>query len=194
MEPILFKSDTTIRWSCRQGDFLIWFRFSAFSQLFSEEDQRPKVIDIWEMKDGNFVTLTNRWQDLPSWFELHPLECSGSLVYRMQDKLNEGYNPPDPVDGPNLWRVLAGDRLVWIGKTRPDLKSEDGLLSLVDFRENALVVGEPFDFSSGFPTFGGFLEDNFSPEATQMCRNAMSAVVRLGVPRVVAADDQWRLG
>jgi hypothetical protein len=149
---------------------------------------------MWEMKDGNSVTLTNRWQDLPSWFELHPLETSGALAYRMQIKLNEGYESAEPMEGPNLWRVLAGDRLVWVGKSRSDLKSEDGILNLVDFRENALVVGEPFDFSPGFPTFGGFLEDNFSDELTRIGRSAVAAVVHLGAPRTIAADDRWRIG
>jgi hypothetical protein len=124
--------------------------------MFSSSGPQYKVADIWELRDGNFVTITNRQCDLPDWFDLHPLEVSGSLVWWMKTRLDEGYNPQEVVEGPNLWRVFAGDRLVWVGASRGSVHSEDCVLQLVDFRENALVYGEPFDFSGTFPTFGGF--------------------------------------
>jgi hypothetical protein len=188
MEPLLFASDNTFRWSCRQGDYLIWFRFN----IFADENQLPKVMGMWVLQDGNFVTITNRRQDLPPWFELHPLETSGSLVSWMQAKLNSGYKPSNPTERDNLWRVFAGDRLAWVGPSRPDLKGEDGVLSLVDFRENALVIGEPFHPSSGSPLFGSMKKT--TPEDAQRLRNGLLAACRLGIPRTVAADDQWRMG
>ena len=51
------------------------------------------VIDLWELGEGNSVTITNRPEDLPEWFELHPTETSGSLVYKMLRRINEGYQP-----------------------------------------------------------------------------------------------------
>jgi hypothetical protein len=187
MEPNLFLADTTIRWSCRLGDCLIWCRCN----IFGDENQLPKVMGLWVMQDGNFVTITNRRYDLPSWFELHPLEVSGSLVPWMQEKLNSGYDPPDPVDRLNLWRIFAGDRLVWVGPSRPDLKGDEGVLALVDFRENALVVGEPHNPSTGL--FGG-MGKRVTAEEAQRCRNGILAVSRLGIPRVVAAGYKWTLG
>lgn len=189
METIVFMSDTTIRWSCRQGDYLIWCRFD----ILGDENQLPKVMGMWVVQDGNFVTVTNRRQDLPDWFELHPLEVSGSLVHWMMEKLNSGYDPADPMDRSNLWRIFAGDSLVWVGLSRPDLKGDEGVLALIDFRDNALVVGEPFDPSSDTAIFGG-MGKSVTPEVAQRCRNGMLAVSRLGIPRVAAADHQWRLG
>lgn len=83
--------------------------------LFAPPGQQFGVRDVWQMKDGDYLTITNRWQDLPPWFDLHPLECSGALCDWMQKKLREGYEPEEPVEGPNIWRLSAGDRLAWVG-------------------------------------------------------------------------------
>jgi len=35
-----------------------------------EEDLSKAVLirDLWEMRDGDHVTLTNRFEDIPEWF------------------------------------------------------------------------------------------------------------------------------
>ncbi len=196
VQAIQFGFDTTLRWSCRAGDYLMWVSCKGFGALHSRraEDQF-EISDLWEMRDGDFVTITNRHHDLPSWFELHPLETSGSAASWMMSRLNSGYKPSEPIDGPNIWRVFAGDRLVWVGATRPDIKAEDDILGLLNFKENAVVIGEPFHFDdTGLPLFGGFQADQQSPEAAELCRKGWLAACRLGCPRVISAGERWMLG
>jgi hypothetical protein len=183
---ISFDSDMTLRWACRQGDYVFWARFQG---IFSSPGHEYTISDIWELRDGNFVTITNRHSDLPDWFDLHPLEISRSSVGSMKKKLDL----QEPIEAPNIWRVFAGDRIVWVGPNRRGVHSEDGIIELVDFKENALVYGEPFDLSGEFPTFGGFDRGEPSPEGARLCKAGWNALTRLGPPRVAAADDQWRI-
>ena len=74
-DVIDFQRDMTVRWPCRSGDLLIW---SRVKNVFASPDIR--ILDVWTMREGNFVTITNRLADLPPWFELHPTEVCGSLV------------------------------------------------------------------------------------------------------------------
>src|SRR5439155_22995963 len=76
--------------------------------------------------------------DVPAWFELHPLEAAGALVYLIMEKLNSGYQPGEPCDGPNLWRIFSGDRMGWIGPSRTGLKGVDGGLGQIRFHVNGL--------------------------------------------------------
>lgn len=186
-----FGSDMTFRWACRAGDYLLWARFKG---LFSAPGKAYEVADIWELRDGNFVTITNRLPDLPNWFDLHPLEVSGSLVRWMMKRVKEGYAPQEQTDTPNLWRIFSGDRIVWVGPSRGGVHSENGVLELLDFKENALVYGEPFDFSGEFPTFGGFDRGDPSPVGSKLCRAGWDALNRLRLPSAAAADSQWRIG
>jgi hypothetical protein len=186
-----FRSDSTIRWSCREGDYILWIRYEG---LFAAQDSSFSAPDFWEMKDGDWVTITNRVQDLPPWFGLHPLEAAGSLVYWMMNQINDGYQPSGPCDGPNVWKVFAGDRLVWVGPTRAGLTAEDGVLGLISFEENALVTGEPCQISEGFPTFGDVKETEPRAPATLLLRKGWLAACALGPPRSAAAGGRWTLG
>jgi hypothetical protein len=48
--PILYlKHDTTLRWSCRAGDYVLWMRTAGF---FARDDQPPKILDFWQLCDG----------------------------------------------------------------------------------------------------------------------------------------------
>jgi len=129
------------------------------------------------------VTITNRPSDLPVWFTLHPREVSGPLVIWMKGQLAKGYNVQEPIEGPNIWRIFAGDRIVWVGQTRGGVHSEGGVLELLEFRENAIVYGEPFDFSEDLPILGGFDRGEPSPEGTKLCKAGWNALTRLGPPR-----------
>lgn len=177
-----FTSDMTLRWACRAGDYVLWARFQGDGYT---------IADIWELRDGNFVTLTNRVADLPVGFDLHPLEASGRLLGWMQRKLVAGYNPEAPMEGPSLWRVFAGDRVVWVGPRRAGVEFAGGILSLVEFRANALVYGEPVELDSWF---GGFETAEQPPEAAKLCNTGWEAVQGAGIPRVAAADRQWCIG
>jgi hypothetical protein len=108
--------------------------------------------------------------------------------------LTDGCKLKEPVEGPNIWRVYAGDRIVWVGKKRGGVEFDNGVLGLIDFRQNALVYGEPLDLSSTFPSFGGFEHDNQSVENIRICRVGWNALNQLGLLRVFATGDNWTLG
>jgi hypothetical protein len=72
----------------------------------------PQIVDVWQMPDGAFVTITDRWQDFPDWFDLHPLAVKDRLVPWMQKRLEAANYPKEPLDGPTIWRLKGGDRIV----------------------------------------------------------------------------------
>jgi len=63
-----FTSDMTLRWACRAGDFVLWARFRGLSAPSGREYD---LADVWELRDGNHLTVTNRLADLPEGFDLH---------------------------------------------------------------------------------------------------------------------------
>jgi hypothetical protein len=84
------------------------------------------------MSDGYHVTITNRREDLPAWFGLHPTEVCNRRALKMAARIEAGDQYPEkPLDGPNLWRLKSGDRLAWIGAERPERRSVDGILAIV---------------------------------------------------------------
>ena len=188
---ISFRPDMTLRWACRAGEYMLW---ASCQGPLSGSSNPYGVADVWELRDGNFVTITNRNFDLPDWFDLHPLEVSGRLVEWMRRRLDAGYEPNDPMDGPNLWRIRAGDRVAWVGTPRGGVDGEGPVLGLLNFNADALVYGEPLEISRGFPTFGGFEQKDQSEERVRLAREDWKAICSLGEPRIVAADPQWRLG
>lgn len=188
-DVIDFRCDMTLRWSCRSGDFLIWTRVK---NIFADQPA-VRILDIWEMRDGDFVTITNRPTDLPSWFELHPTEVCDSLVYQMAAKVESGYPFKDPIDGPNIWRLRAGDRLAWVGANRPDRKGVNGVLAILDCSECALAIG---DSSQGgleeLARFGALSKDAPTPQESASSRFAIDAIRKMGVPHEIATE--WLLG
>jgi hypothetical protein len=163
--------------------------------LLLSRTPRFKIADIWELRDGDSLTLTNRPADLPLWFDLNPTEVSGLLSYWMKERLDQGYCPKEPIDTPNIWRVFAGDRVVWVGPERDGVHYDNGVLEIVDFRENALVYGEPIYIAAeGWPNFGGFDGSHMSPESIRLCQAGWSAVIRSGMPCVVNTENIWSIG
>jgi hypothetical protein len=135
--------------------------------------------------------MTNRIEDFPVWFELHPLEVAGKLVPWMNQKLQEGYQPEEPIDGPNIWRVQCGDRIVWTGPTRNDRQARDGVLEVFSFRASALVFG----MSDTDPNPLRWMNNNNdSAESLERGRAALAAVQNLGTPRVLPVAGEWTLG
>jgi hypothetical protein len=81
-------------------------------------------------------------EDLPPWFRLHPTEVCGSLVYKIAPQVEKGDYPREPISGPNLWRLKTGDRVAWVGADRPERRSVNGILAILNCRESAFAVGE----------------------------------------------------
>jgi hypothetical protein len=192
----VIESDTTLRWPCREGDFVLWIRWPGVLA----EAPRPDVVDLWALRDGDFITITNRLVDLPAWFELHPTEVQGLLAHEMGRKLEQGYQAGEVIDGPNLWRLKAGDRMVWVGVSRPGSPATNGIIAILDFHECALAIGESSKPQGllEFVAFGALkpAEDRIGNEYAQdvaRCHTAFAAVQNLGGPDVLT-DGGWALG
>lgn len=182
-----FGDDLTVRWSCRAGDFVLWVG------LQNVLESGWTIRDFWVMRDGDFVTVTNRSADLPSWFELHPSEVCGAAAYKMMARLQAGYQPSeDPMDAPTIWRVKAGDRLVWGSLERRD----EPVREIMTFEADALVSGEGSASDPEWPMhFVAPDEKELSPAAAVAMRAGFKAAVGLGVPRVFAdIGAKWSLG
>jgi hypothetical protein len=184
LASVVFRTgkDFTARWSCQQGDYLLWLRRDPFDGIREE----ARILDVWSMSDESSVTITNRWQDFPPWFDLHPLEVSGRFIPWMKTRIEARDYPAEPIDGPNIWRVKGGDRIVWVGLSRLGQSLVDGVLGIVDCRAAVAVLGDHPD--------GPFAFTNFeeSPSSIALCTAGLQADRSLGLPRVF--DAEWRLG
>jgi hypothetical protein len=179
----------TLRWPCRGGDFLLWFGYRG---VFSGPDA-IQCQDLWEMRNGHHVTITNRLEDLPPWFRLHPTEVCGSFVYKLMPRVEQGDYPSEPMNSPNLWRLKVCDRVAWVGADRPDRLSVNGILGILDCRDSALAVGEAYwESVQSFAGFGEPTTEEMKPEDVARCQAALVAVKKLGVPR--AWEPEWKLG
>jgi hypothetical protein len=188
-ETITFRHDMTFRLSCRAGDFILWLRHR---NVFSGSDN-IQCRDFWEMRDGGHLLVTNRLEDLPQWFRLYPTEVCDSLVYKMMKKVESGDYPSEPIDGPNLWRLRSGDRIAWVGADRPEQRSMNGVLSIVEFRACGLVVGSAdWESVEQFAGFGAPTSAEMKPDDVVRCQAAVEAVKKLGLPR--EWDTKWVLG
>lgn len=185
-----FKKDATARWSCRDGDFVIWGRCKG---LLSAPNEAFEISDVWRLRDGDYITITNRLADLPPWFELHPLETAGRIAYQVLENLKSKRGPAEPIDAPNLWRVCAGDRVVWVGTQRHDIEGNDGVVELFEFGENALIYGESTRLNSKLEMFGTFNSSEEMQESIQHARKAWITLSAKGMPRSLS-DGAWRLG
>jgi len=185
-----FGKNSTLRLSCRKGDFLMWC--SKQGGMFGGKDNYS-IEDVWQLKDGDYVTITNRQSDLPDWFELHFREVRNELAYWMKEKMDKGYKPEGFVDSPNLWRIMANDRLVWTGKKREGVDYKDGVLGIYTFAANAAIIGEPFSFSETNPGYGIIGETNQSPEELDRCNKGYKTMLNLPELRTYYENDRWTI-
>jgi hypothetical protein len=140
------------------------------------------------MRDGDFVTVTNRWADLPAWFKLHPVEVADSAAFEMTKRLNAGYKPTEPMNCANIWRVKAGDRLVWVAASDSNPVKE-----VLEFRHCALVLGENSALSwEEIASFGAPEGNELPSTAASAMRTGFKTAFALGVPRVFSED--WKFG
>jgi hypothetical protein len=172
----------TARWPCCQGDYLFWFRRDPLAGFAGG----PESLDVWQIPHGAYVTITNCWQDFPSWFDLHPTEVADGLIGWMKKRIEAHDYPEEPIEGPNIWRVKGGDRVVWVGPAKPDQTSIDGVLGILDCRNAVAVLGDhpngPFSFMEFEPA---------SPDI-KLGAAALQAERALGLPRLF--ETEWRLG
>lgn len=109
---VYFGIEHTERLPGRGGDLLIHVRALPLKGKLT-------LSDVWKLSDNTQILLTNRHQDLPDWFKMHPLETGGTALGWMKQLLEAGYEPPeDPMEGPGIWRLCSGDKLVWLHHTR----------------------------------------------------------------------------
>lgn len=185
-QVITFGSDTTVRLACRETDIMLWLRTDMFSS-------KAGIVDFWTMHPGNSVTLTNRFDDLPQWFQLCAYEVYDSFALRLLKWKKEGNQiPMDRCEGTNIWRVCEGDRIVWIGDDRPEHKGVEGILQIYDFRACALAAGETGNSSlEDFVAFGSPPQEGITEKRIKQFRAAVSYVEKMGLPRSVSLE--WRL-
>jgi hypothetical protein len=186
MTPQTFRQAETVRWSGQAGDYVLWMRMaSPFAS-----NPNWNILDFWALTNGDTVTLTNQWDDLPPWFHLHPLEVANSLCSRMGAKLAAGYEPEEVTSGPGLWWVLAGDRLVRVGVDRADADGNDGVLAIVSFDYSALAYGD--GSGSAQELIFGVPNADALPHDKKRFRAEYLAGVKEGSPRCL--ETEWRLG
>jgi hypothetical protein len=159
------------------------------SLFTSRQPSAWNICDFWQMRDGDFVTVTNRWADLPEWFELYPSEVANAAGSEIMKQLNEGYQPKEPLNGPNIWRMKAGDRLVWVATQ----KARQPVRSVLDLRACVLAIGENSTPSiTGLSSFGAPQGKELPAAEAAAMRAGFDVAVSLGVPRMFAAE--WRFG
>lgn len=186
MRVVVANRDFTERFASREGDLLVWLRAPGLMQRGHDFE----VADFWYLRDGEHLLVSNRLVDFPAWFTLHPTEASGTEVFRMMERLRAGWEQGDPVDGPNVWRVGAGDRIVWVGH-RDTVRH--GVLAIVDCRECVLVAGEGRHTNiDDWMAFGDLPSEGPTEEQRLLVQAGVQAAISLGGPRTVS--DGWRIG
>jgi hypothetical protein len=107
-----FESPKTLSLKARPSDIFMHARPDAFGQ-----PQEAGILDFWFFNGGEQLTVTNQSKDFPGGFELHPSEVADELAYRMIEKIGTGWQPDEPINAPNYWRLRAGDHLVVVGES-----------------------------------------------------------------------------
>ena len=174
--------DFTARWRSQQGDYLLWFRRDPLKQ----PDHDAQILDLWWITEGASVTITNRWQDFPSWFDLSPMEVGWNLREWWRTRFQARDYPERPIDWPNVWRARGGDRIVWVGLPRSGQVVVDGILGILDCNSAVAVLGDHPDGPIGF------MEFKSTESSIRLGAAAARAERSLGIPSVV--HRVWRLG
>lgn len=190
---LAFRSDTTFALPCQHGDLLLLARHPSWPEAEFWLPDEWRVVDLWYLRDGDRVTFTNRISDLPPWFELHPTEAGDALAWKYLRKLESGWRPGEATDGPNIWRVCAGDRVAWIGRSRPGYEADHDLLAVLEFHHNALGFGEPPEGGELLDWIGfGSLPPKWDASPSlESARRALQVIRRLGLPDTMSPD--WYL-
>ena len=184
------EEDTTILLPCREGDHVLWLRGTG---LLGDPTTGVEVRDFWELKAGNTVRITNRFDDLPEWFKPTPMEVRGSAAFALLPRVQAGDVPDVPMEAANIWRVKAGDAIGWTGRSRPGWTGQNGVLAVFDIHAPCLVTGEPNGGSlDDWMYFGAPSSSEHDPDAIEAARYVVSVVRSIGLGRV--RIDGWAIG
>ena len=166
-------------------DIVLHFRISPFA------GDKPEILDYWQMKGTSVLQITNKDDELPPGFELHPTEVCNELAQKMVAKMKSGWKPKEIIHYPSVWRVRAGDRVAIIGE-RPHL--EDAMFcGLFEFSESALVYW--LWLGGQLPTIEEItcaVPQEGDKQCEEWMMRAYSKVRSMGVPNTFAED--WSLG
>ncbi len=176
---------STIRLSCRAGDYILCVKFSPIPRRNMEFG----LDRIWKMGNNDTVTITNRFEDLPDWFELMPSEIAADSVFPMKEKQSRRYRAEHSMEKPNVWRMLAGDKIVWVGTDDRYLIGRSKT-AIVDIKYNAVVIGESKNLDEA--TFGQFDGNALGAVAFERLQMGFQAAKDLGFPWHV--PEQWSFG
>ena len=75
----VIREDTTIVLPGRVHDHLSWIRGTGF---LGDPADGVAILDFWQLRAGDRITITNRHEDLPEWFELSPMCHRALKVYQ----------------------------------------------------------------------------------------------------------------
>ena len=112
---IPLESNSTVRLRPCVGDYLLCIRCTDPWC----EPPGLGVIDFWEFRRGDQLLITNREQDYPA-----PVE-------QMEQQ------------NPSVWRVLAGDRLAWVGWRMHSNARQPTLVALINCLQEGYACGIP---------------------------------------------------
>lgn len=153
---IKFEPDNTFRLRPHAGDYLLRIRCTNSSNTPPEFT----IADFWEFRESDRLLVTNRDEDCPAAIE----------------QIEEG--------GPSLWKILPGDRLVWVGWRAQTTERDPTLIALINCLCEGYVYGEPAVptvesvLSFGAPT------SEATPEHRRLWMVGYEAAVSLGLPPI----------
>lgn len=179
---VRFDRNQTVRWQPQNGELVIWFRSRDIRRLSEWE-----IVDLWALEHDDTLTITNSRNELPSWIMRHPSAIYGQANSELTDQSIES---AEVLDGPNIWKILLGDRLARISVSHQGQQSVHDVLCLVDFTKSALAIGES-GCQNRVMNFGALTNPD-NPEAVAGGRYAADLIDQMGPPRVVA--EHWSIG
>lgn len=136
------------------------------------------IKDVWYARDGQFVTLTNRPSDVPTW-----LHSSSSDV--------DSGTASDVADAPNVWCFWPDDRLCWVS-SKPLNPGGTHKVELIRVRTCAVALLETVEASFGFDHIFGALPETPLPESiSDALRYALGEVQNGGMTREL--HFEWKL-
>ena len=107
------EADTTKHLACREGDIFAWVYFSGG---FFGNSNSYDIRDVWVMEAGDFVTKTNRIEDLPEWLIIHPTKLGGANIRKWKELKNYKYDHTlESSILETVWEVDVYNYLIWAG-------------------------------------------------------------------------------
>lgn len=145
------EGDSTFRLTPNVGDYLLWIK--CRNPWCNPPDFA--IADFWEFREGDQFLITNCERDYPATVE----------------QMEEGRS--------NLWKVLPGDRLAWVGWRA----AGPTLLALFNCLCEGYVYGESTSATvDSFIAFGA-PRGEATPEVRRLWMVGYDAAVALGIPR-----------